>query len=83
MNLIVKYLKDQSVTRGETQSISSAGDSRQRVHENRGTAQKSVRSDMSEERFKEKHDEMQKTIKEKEFLQKRTNELLFAMQQKN
>lgn len=63
--------------------MSSGGDQkpRQNLFEAKGT--RSVRSDVSEEKLKEKQDEVTKTIKEKEFLQKRTHELLSAMQAKN
>ena len=80
--MIVKYLKEHSLIRGDTQSVSSGGDPkqpRQNLFETRGAGTRSVRSDMSEEKFKEKQDEVIKTIKEKEFLQKRTHELLSAM----
>lgn len=40
---------------------------------------RSIKSEKSEERYKDKMDEVSKTIKEKEYLQKRTTELLEAI----
>lgn len=40
---------------------------------------RSMISEKSEDKYKEKMEEVQKTIKEKEFLQKRTTELLEAI----
>eukprot|EP00347_Sterkiella_histriomuscorum_P024348 403331437 len=88
LNVIMNYLKDNSIFKLENQSISSGGELNQRqsrqVSEMRNTngGPKSVRGEMSEEKYKLKQDEVQKTIKEKEFLQKRTADLLTAMQQK-
>ena len=39
-----------------------------------------MRSDISDERYKEKREEVNKTIKEREYLQRKTNEMIQAMQ---
>lgn len=43
------------------------------------SATRSMRSDISEDRYKEKREEVNKTIKEREYLQRKTNEMIQAM----
>jgi hypothetical protein len=52
------------------------------LNRSKNVAAKSIRSEVSEEKYKEKQDEISKTIKEKEFLQKRTSELMNALNNK-
>lgn len=55
--MIIKYLKENSILKVDNQSISSGGNTRESRFislDPRGTSTKSIRTDLSEERFKEK-----------------------------